>query len=391
MKKWLFSLFAVSQILTVHSAKAAISSLSNLFVFCDSVCDGGNGGLLSSTPLGSYPPGTFPPPPYVGGRASNGPTAVEDLWNRFNRGDNSFRPSLAGGTNYAVLGATSGTANSVSVDPNFLKDFSLLEQDFASKGNAWQLQQFLATRPGSFDRATSLFVVWFLGNDLAYSDRTGTLPGSLNDTLPTPFPATAPPAPEVVIANWLGNIVATVTLLESAGARHFIVPNLPDLGLTPYYISQGPEISQAVSLLSEQFNFALSDTLSLLADALPEADIIPFQTDDLFSRILADPQKYGLDPAKTDQACISDALCAEDPAIAQTYLFWDGNHPTAAGHAILGRAFYNSVRTPTAVPGPLPLAGGIAAFGWSRRLRRRLRLAQGSSPAAPASGPRGEG
>lgn len=27
----------------------------------------------------------------------------------------------------------------------------------------------------------------------------------------------------------------------------------------------------------------------------------------------------------------------------------------------------------TPVPGPLPLAGAAAAFGWTRRLRRRLR------------------
>lgn len=31
------------------------------------------------------------------------------------------------------------------------------------------------------------------------------------------------------------------------------------------------------------------------------------------------------------------------------------------------------ITSPTSVPGPLPLAGGVAAFGWSRRLRSRLR------------------
>ncbi len=31
----------------------------------------------------------------------------------------------------------------------------------------------------------------------------------------------------------------------------------------------------------------------------------------------------------------------------------------------------------TDVPGPLPLAGGAAAFGWSRRLRRRIRQTAG--------------
>ena len=30
------------------------------------------------------------------------------------------------------------------------------------------------------------------------------------------------------------------------------------------------------------------------------------------------------------------------------------------------------LRTPSAVPGPLPLFGAAAAFGWSRRLRKRI-------------------
>ena len=36
--------------------------------------------------------------------------------------------------------------------------------------------------------------------------------------------------------------------------------------------------------------------------------------------------------------------------------------------------------TPSAVPGPLPLFGAASAFGFSRKLRRRLRAAASSSP-----------
>ncbi|PZV05355.1 MAG: hypothetical protein DCF23_03575 [Cyanobium sp.] len=34
------------------------------------------------------------------------------------------------------------------------------------------------------------------------------------------------------------------------------------------------------------------------------------------------------------------------------------------------------VGAPTAVPGPLPLLGAAAAFGWSRRLRNRISTAK---------------
>ena len=36
--------------------------------------------------------------------------------------------------------------------------------------------------------------------------------------------------------------------------------------------------------------------------------------------------------------------------------------------------------TPSSVPGPLPLFGAVSAFGFSRKLRRRLRAAATASP-----------
>lgn len=39
---------------------------------------------------------------------------------------------------------------------------------------------------------------------------------------------------------------------------------------------------------------------------------------------------------------------------------------------------------PSAVPGPLPLFGAAAAFGFSRRLRRRVSLNRSASPSAPS-------
>jgi phospholipase/lecithinase/hemolysin len=48
------------------------------------------------------------------------------------------------------------------------------------------------------------------------------------------------------------------------------------------------------------------------------------------------------------------------------WFFWDGNHPTTQGHSLIAQAMFQQV------PGPLPLAGAAAAFGWSRQLRRRI-------------------
>jgi hypothetical protein len=46
-------------------------------------------------------------------------------------------------------------------------------------------------------------------------------------------------------------------------------------------------------------------------------------------------------------------------------------------------SFATPVATP--VPGPLPLLGAAAAFGYSRRLRRRVRLSTITPPADPLS------
>ena len=115
----------------------------------------------------------FPPPPYFNGQYSNGPVAVEYLWNSFNPGSTGFKPSLAGGTNYAIGGATTGLAS-----------FNTDHQHCAGRSEAC-----LPCRnptPGSFpplrsqspvfDPATSLFVVWLFPNDVFYANDTGMLP-----------------------------------------------------------------------------------------------------------------------------------------------------------------------------------------------------------------------
>jgi phospholipase/lecithinase/hemolysin len=100
----------LSAALPITAARAGVASLSNLFVFGDSLSDSGNAGVLTG--------GNFTPLPYVGNRASNGPVAVEYLWQIFNPGNNGFKPSLSvggAGTNYSILGATTGKKNNLEV------------------------------------------------------------------------------------------------------------------------------------------------------------------------------------------------------------------------------------------------------------------------------------
>jgi phospholipase/lecithinase/hemolysin len=80
MKK-IFGTLALSTALMLPlSASAALQQLTDLFVFGDSLSDGGNSGLISA----AYPEGNpsgivFPPFPYFNGQYSNGPVAVDYL------------------------------------------------------------------------------------------------------------------------------------------------------------------------------------------------------------------------------------------------------------------------------------------------------------------------
>ncbi|MBM5817619.1 MAG: hypothetical protein FJ083_13845 [Cyanobacteria bacterium K_Offshore_surface_m2_239] len=124
--------------------------MSKLFVFGDSLSDGGNSGVLTG--------GAFTPPPYVQNRYSNGPVAVEQLWQLFNPGDLSFQPSLAGGTNYAIGGSTSGQEN----------DVGLYIPTFAGLGMASQLDAHAAAGP-LFDPSTTLLRFCFSERRLLFS------------------------------------------------------------------------------------------------------------------------------------------------------------------------------------------------------------------------------
>ncbi|MFN5117744.1 MAG: SGNH/GDSL hydrolase family protein [Cyanobacteriota bacterium] len=346
-------------------ASAALASLNQLFVFGDSLSDGGNGGLLTG--------GAFPPAPYVGGRASNGPVAVEYLWSSRNPGNPSgFLPSLTPSapaeqaTNYAVIGSTSGLESNMSVS-GFPEP---IPTAFNQKANKFQLDTYTARNPG-FDPDTALFVVWLYPNDAYYWLNTAAPSGGGIPKAPGTYTggAAAAATADQMISNAISNIVGSINQLADDGATNFLVPNSPDLGLTPQFAAN-PVLAATASQLSSQFNTALEAALGQLQRDRPGIHLTPFQTDDLFASIRSNPGAYGFTNV-TDRCTVIEA---GQPVVSgtcnpDTWLFWDANHPTTAAHRVFGQAFAAAV---IPVPSPLPLAGGLVAFRWSRRLRRRI-------------------
>src|SRR5262249_2327088 len=154
-------------------------------------------------------------------------------------------PSFLGGSNFAIAGArTSG-------DPT-----SLLAQT----------SLFLTSLGGGAADQNALYVVWGGGNNV-------------RDALLDPLHASA------IVSSAVSDIGGIVGQLASHGARHFLVPDLPDLGKIPGVTSQGPLASAFASQLSVGFNSGLTVSLVGLATLFPSDDFHELDTFDLFNSV----------------------------------------------------------------------------------------------------------
>ncbi len=308
----------------------AASPFRAIYAFGDSLSDVGN--LYLAT--GGGEPAS---PPYANGQFSNGPVWVQDLATKF--GLPALRPSLVGGTDYAWGGATtgfSGTINPAAPVPT-LED---------------QVGEFL-TEASGVAPSHALYTLSIGANDLFY-----ILAGKTTDGL-TPEQNAA--AAAQVVATEAGD-------LEAAGAKDLALFDVPDLGMTPSIIADGPVAVAAASALSYFFD------QQVLADLAPveQAGLKVFNLD-TYARIdavVADPGAFGFSNA-TD-ACYNGEIgfgggsVCSDP---NSYLFWDGVHPTAAGHELVADIAY-ALTTPEPSTWVMMLLsfGGLGALG-ARKIR----------------------
>ena len=313
-------------------ALAAAESITALYVIGDSLSDQGNAYLLTG--------GTFPPAPYAQ-RASNGPVAVERLAQALGV---PLAPSAAGGTNYAVLGATTGPVTVAgAVPPIQTENLSAIQYGLpALAGTSLQSQTLALLASGlGTDPSSALFFVW----------------GGANDFFLNPSPATA--------AAGVTHVAGVVTTLYAAGARNFLIPNLPDLSMTPSGRTLAPAQRAGLQALTVGFNTALGSALNNVS-ALPGITITQFDTFAFFNRLLADPMAFGF--VNTTDACLTGNLAVGGSVCADpnTYVFWDSVHPTTAAHRALGDALAQEV---VPEPNALTLAMITVAVGYLVRRR----------------------
>lgn len=318
--------------LACTSSVAHAAALTNVFFFGDSVSDQGNAALLNSPP-GNSPTGNPPsrsPVPYPD--QADGftytpvyvppwrrPYETSDRFTNSNTWTAAFAnalgfssaaaPSLSGGNNYAVGGASVVPLGGTPPNPP-----ALVEQ-LASFRQAYA--------EGMFD-PTALYVIEGGGNDLLE------------------IASGNPQASAEGIVRGLGFMVQN---LLSWGAQNIIVWQVPDITLAPQFragVATGlitPEQGALVLALVNGVNQQIE-----AFDALPGVDIFPVT--DLFRGVVSNPGAFGLVDANSPCGFVA-VFSATQGQCTSSFLFWDGVHPTSAGHQITANAMLAVVPEPS--------------------------------------------
>lgn len=289
----------LSSLITVLMAsQIQAADFSNTYYFGDSLTDSG-----SFLPLLQ-----MVDPTYTG--AAKFTTNPGPVWSELLAGQYgvTLSPANQGGTNYAEGGARISGTPGIGAAP-------------ASGATpiTTQVQNYLSANGGVAD-PNALYTLWGGANDIFWIAGGGVLPADITS----------------YITTTTGEQVQALAALKAAGARYLLVPTLPDIGATPFGVSQGAAGAASLTALSEGYNSVLLATLQASG-----IEVIPVDMFTLLNEVSAQPGLYGFANVTTP-ACGATAslLCVEGTGgyasgTDQTFLYADGVHPTSGGHQII--------------------------------------------------------
>lgn len=290
-------------ILLVSVQAGATQKIDDLVVFGDSLSDPGNAFALLGTQ--SVPPYLLiPEAPYaVGGYYfSNGRTWVERLGQEFGVAVGPAFSSQSKFNNYAIGGARARSYGQIYL--------------------SMQIATFLG-RNSSKAPASSVYVLFIGSNDVR---------DAIESFSTDPSGAVA----AQIVANALAAVGDNMTALASAGAKQFLVLNVPDLSLVPAVRLQGAQVQRVANYLSNEYNKGLAQIMASLKTSY-DVDIKAVDIFALLRDVVANPKQYEL--SNVLDSCITpgvinNAVCAKP----DSYLFWDGIHPTRKIHEVITEA-----------------------------------------------------
>lgn len=300
---------------------------SQLVVFGDSLSDKGN------TAAATF--GLLPASPYLPGRFTNGPVAVEVMAQQLGL-------TL---DDRAYGGAQTGLYNQFTTVPWLVSTGLLSQVNSYTTG---------LTAAGQAADANALYMLWGGGNDFL-----AVLGGS-------------EAAVAAAGAQAVANLAAEVSSLYLAGARNFFMPTLADFAYTYYGSSGTAETRAALSRMTAGFNAGLLTALSRLDMLYADINIQTFDTNAFLLGMRSQLAASGgnlVDRCWTGSYGGTAASPAAPAACSNPdqYFLFDNVHPTAIVHETLGLAFAAAVPEPTTMG--LALVGllGVAVVGRRRK------------------------
>jgi outer membrane lipase/esterase len=233
--------------------------------------------------------GGYPPLPYVAGRFSSSRISVEYLKRKL---------GYVRLDDVAVGGAATDTRN--------VEDYSPQLTGGPFGGAQTQVSELLLQAGNTVD------------DDLvvAFADANNYL---LDDTNP------------VTVVQSLAD--AIVDLILQGGATRFVVPNLPNLGDTPYGLSQGAATAQALNQLTAAHNAVLAAAMAQIESDFAqqglEIEILIVDVNSFFAEIVERPRAFGFTTVNAPCFDQSAGTVCSNP---KRHLFWDSVHPTTRAH-----------------------------------------------------------
>jgi len=299
------SIFLVSCGGSENDTPAAPPLFQTTVVVGSSIVDTGNRCGLAADPL------CFPTPAYAGpSTASNGAIYVQTVAARYG---NPLVASSAGGFNFGIGGATTGTIPTDAVAQK-IPNMQLQLEQFLQRVNFQANPQHLFIIDGAA----------FGNNVRRVLEMVGANP-ALAATLPTPAVTAA-----------AGDIFNLVTRLYAAGARHIVVTNVSNVGAAPEVAALGAQAVQLAGGMSAGYNGALAaQVIPGLRAANAGLNIYYVDLAAIAAEITANPGSFGLTNLQMPCYPFFSAPAAPICSAPNEYFWWDEVHPTTATHSII--------------------------------------------------------